>query len=238
MKGDVKKEIIESIPKNQTFSATDLMEAITGKTGILPLLSTVRWCLYDLRRKNIIERVSRGVYQLSRKIDFQFTGNAQIEHINELLKEKFLFARYCIWDGSSLASLMHHIAINNTIYVEAERDAVESVFNFLKEHYKNVFINPDEQLIERYIDLSQNPIIVKTLISESPLDKIGDIPTPSFEKIIVDICFDADFQYLAGSELSNIIDNSRIYTIDRSKLLRYASRKNKREQMQKLLTQK
>lgn len=238
MKGDVKKDIIESIPTSKTFSAKDIMEAIKGKTGILPPLTTVRWCLYDLREKNIIGRVSRGIYQLSSKQKFQFVVNAQIEQMNELLKEKFPFIRYCVWNGNSLTSLMHHIAINNAIYVEAERDAVESVFNTLKEHYKNVFINPDGQLMERYIDLSQSPIIVKTLISESPLDKTGDIPTPSFEKIIVDICFDADFQYLAGSELSNIIDNSRIYTIDRSKLLRYASRKNKREQMQKLLTQK
>lgn len=237
MKGNVKRNIVESIPKSQTFSAKDIMEAIKDKTGILPPLTTVRWCLYDLRKKNIIERVSRGVYQLSCKKQFQFVVNAQIEQINALIKERFPFIRYCVWDGSSLASLMHHIAINNTIYVEAERDAVESVFNVLREPSKNVFINPDGQLMERYIDLSQNPIIVKTLISESPLDKIGDIPTPSFEKIIVDICFDADFQYLAGSELNNIIDNSRIYTIDRSKLLRYASRKNKREQMQKLLTQ-
>lgn len=238
MKGDVKKDIIESLPTSQTFSAKDVMEAIKGKTGILPPLTTVRWCLYDLREKNIIERVSRGIYQLSSKQKFQFVTDAHIEQMNELLKEKFPFIRYCVWNGNSLTSLMHHIAINNAIYVEAERDAVESVFNTLKEHYKNVFINPDGQLMERYIDLSQSPIIVKTLISESPLDKTGDIPTPSFEKIIVDICFDADFQYLAGSELSNIIDNSRIYTIDRSKLLRYASRKNKREQMQKLLTQK
>lgn len=238
MKGDVKKDIIESIPKSQTFSAKDIMEAIKGKAGILPPITTVRWCLYDLREKNIIERVSRGIYQLSSKKKFQFVVNAQIEQMSELLKEKFPFIRYCVWNGNSLTSLMHHIAINNAIYVEAERDAVESVFNILKEHYKNVFINPDGQLMERYIDLSQSPIIVKTLISESPLDKTGDIPTPSFEKIIVDICFDAEFQYLAGSELNNIIDNSRIYTIDRSKLLRYASRKNKREQMQKLLTQK
>lgn len=238
MKGDVKKDIIESIPTSQTFSAKDIMEAIKDKAGILPPLTTVRWCLHDLREKNIIERVSRGIYQLSSRKKFQFVVNAQIEQMNKLLKEKFPFIRYCVWNGNSLTSLMHHIAINNAIYIEAERDVVESVFNILKEHYKNVFINPDRQLMERYIDLSQSPIIVKTLISESPLDKTGDIPTPSFEKIIVDICFDADFQYLAGSELSNIIDKSRIYTIDRSKLLRYASRKNKREQIQKLLTQK
>lgn len=238
MKGDVKKDIIESIPTSQTFSAKDIMGAIKDKAGILPPLTTVRWCLHDLREKNIIERVSRGIYQLSSRKKFQFVVNAQIEQMNKLLKEKFPFIRYCVWNGNSLTSLMHHIAINNAIYIEAERDVVESVFNILKEHYKNVFINPDRQLMERYIDLSQSPIIVKTLISESPLDKTGDIPTPSFEKIIVDICFDADFQYLAGSELSNIIDKSRIYTIDRSKLLRYASRKNKREQIQKLLTQK
>lgn len=237
MKGDIRRHIIESLPKERTFSAKDILEAIKGKTEVIPSLSTVQWCLYDLRAKNIIERVSRGVYQLSNKRKFQIVVNTKIEQINDLIKEKFPFIRYCIWSGNSLTSLMHHIAVNNAIYVEAERDAVESVFNALKENFGSVFINPDSQLMERYIDLSHETIIVKTLVSEAPLDNVDGTPTPSFEKVIVDICFDADFQYMAGSELSNIIENTRQYTIDNSKLLRYASRKNKRDQMQKLLTQ-
>lgn len=236
MKGDVKRNIIESLPQDTTFTAKDVLEAIKGKTELLPPLTTVQWCLYDLREKNIIERVSRGVYRLSNKSSFRFVANEQIMQINELIKQKFPFIRYCIWSGSSLTSLMHHIAINNAIYVEVERDAADSVFNALKEGYGNVFINPDNALMERYIDLSQKTIIVKTLVSEAPLEKIEDIPMPSFEKVLVDICFDTDFQYLAGSELNNIIDNARRYSLDNSRLLRYASRKNKREQMQKLLT--
>lgn len=235
MKGDVKRNIIELLPKDKTFTARDVWEAIKGKTEISPPLTTVQWCLYDLRENNIIERVSRGIYRLSNKSQFQFVNNEQIVQINELVKQKFPFIRYCIWNGNSLTSLMHHIAINNTIYVEVERDAAESVFNTLKEIYDKVFINPDSALMERYIDLSLNTIIVKALVSEAPLEKFESIPVPSFEKVLVDICFDLDFQYLAGSELHNIIDNARQYPLDKSRLLRYASRKNKRGQMQKLL---
>lgn len=236
MKGDIKRNIIASLPQDKTFTANDVLEVIGEMTESLPPLATVQWCLYDLREKNIIERVSRGIYRLSNKRQFRFVTNEYISQINELIKQKFPFVRYCIWSGNSLTSLMHHIAINNSIYVEIERDAVESVFNVLKEIYSDVFINPNDTLMERYIDLSQNSIIVKTLVSEAPLEKTDDIPMPSFEKVLVDICFDADFQYLAGSELHNVIDNSRKYSIDNSRLLRYASRKNKREQMRKLIT--
>lgn len=236
MKGDVKRNIIESLPQDTTFTAKDVLEAIKGKTEKLPPLTTVQWCLYDLREKNIIERVSRGVYRLSNKSQFRFVTNEQIVQIDKLIKQKYPFIRYCIWSGNSLTSLMHHIAINNAVYVEIERDVVDSVFNALKGVNDNVFINPDNALMERYVDLSQNIIIVKTLVSEAPLEKIDEIPIPSFEKVLVDICFDTDFQYLAGSELHNIIDNARQYPLDNSRLLRYASRKNKREHMQKLLT--
>lgn len=235
MKGDIKRHITQLLPKDEPFTAKDIMEVIKDKTETLPPLSTIQWCLYDLRKNNIIERVSRGVYQLNNKSKFVFATNEQIEHINKLIKEKFPFVKYCIWSGNSLSSLMHHIAINNTIYVEVERDATESVFNALKEEFSEVYINPDKTLMERYVDLSKNTIIVKTLVSEAPINKINDIPTPSFEKIIVDICFDTDFLYLAGSELNNIIKNARQYSIDNSRMQRYASRKNKSSLLTKYL---
>ena len=74
------------------------------------------------------------------------------------------------------------------LLVDVEAVATESVFYFLKdEKYKNVFLNPDENTLERYINEERESIIVKPLITKAPLEKEEKIATPSLEKILVDI---------------------------------------------------
>jgi hypothetical protein len=114
--------------------------------------------------------------------------------------------------------------------VDIEKDAVESVFLFLKEKYKNVFLKPDKEMMDMYVVSNKNSIIVRQLISESPIQKEKGIPTVTIEKLVVDIFYDNEFEYLKGSELlsviKNIFDN---FTVSKSKLLRYASRKGKQD---------
>ena len=88
--------------------------------------------------------------------------------------------------------------------VEAETSATESVFYFLKDNgYKNVFLNPDENLLERYIYEQKETIIVKTLVSKAPIKKEKNINIPAAEKILVDLFIDMKlFAPFQGSELT------------------------------------
>ena len=64
------------------------------------------------------------------------------------------------------------------ILVEVEKDAAQSVFFYLKEHKTPVFIEPTEDLIEKYFPDQQETIIVKSLVSEAPLQTINNINIP------------------------------------------------------------
>ena len=119
---------------------------------------------------------------------------------------------------------------NNIIYIETNRDAVETIFNLLKDNGKTVYLKPDKNLIYHYIDLGEQAFFIKPLISESPLQIIDDIPSPTIEKILVDIHKDKDFFYLQGAESNYIFENAfNLFIINETKLLRYASRRGIRE---------
>ena len=86
------------------------------------------------------------------------------------------------------------------------------------------------------IDISKDALIVKPLISESPLIDIRGIHTPRLEKFLVDILCDDDMDYLHGSEWYYIFDHvMNTYSVNRSAVLRYASRRNAKEKIEKAL---
>ncbi|MEN8122274.1 MAG: DUF6577 family protein, partial [Bacteroidota bacterium] len=120
------------------------------------------------------------------------------------------------------------------LLVEVNREAMESVFHSLSEFAKNVYLNPDEKTIELYVSKNFDSIIVKALVTESPVQNIEQIPTITVEKMLVDIyCDETLFGAQQGGELSNIYrDTFERFTINKSSLLRYASRRKRRKEIE------
>ena len=87
-------------------------------------------------------------------------------------------------------------------------------------------MEPDEAMVYRYIDMSKGGIIVKSLVTEAPIEVIDGIPSPTVEKLLVDICKDSDYSYLRGSESHLMWENAKeLYNINQSRLGRYARRR-------------
>ncbi len=116
---------------------------------------------------------------------------------------------------------------------------MESIFLALKDKYNNVFLNPNADILEKYVFNSNNPIIVKPLISEAPMQKVRNINTTTIEKILVDLFSDENlFQFYQGREKKTIFKEAYAkFTINNSKLLRYASRRGKKEEIEKMISQ-
>lgn len=89
-------------------------------------------------------------------------------------------------------------------------------------------------MTSKYIDLSQENIIVKPLISESPLIDDDGVPMPTLEKMLVDTRVDADFYYLHGYENLEMLRTAIThYDVNQTRLLRYADRRNEKESILK-----
>ena len=92
------------------------------------------------------------------------------------------------------------------------------------------------KLIYNYIDLSQPAIFVKPLITESPTLLNEGVMVPTLEKLLVDLQKDQDFFYLQEAEGLNIFSNAlSLYTINENRLLRYASRRGIRKEIETII---
>jgi len=123
--------------------------------------------------------------------------------------------------------------------IEVDKDAMESVFYYLKDRNYSVFMEPSEQLIRRYIIDEKEPCIVKSLVSEAPIQLVNGFPTVTIEKLLVDIfCDPVIFNAQQGSEMNQIFNEAfEKYSISESKMLRYASRRRKKKELDNYLNQ-
>lgn len=152
------------------------------------------------------------------------------------IKREFPYITFCIWNTSWLNDFMIHQPFKNFIVIEIEKDAFESVYSLLAQTTKNVFYNPNKNIFERYISNLEEVIIVKSLISESPLLEMDKITIPSMEKLLVDMLIDVDLFSVQQNEKEIIIKNlNQRYTLNELKMRRYASRRNKKKEIDKLI---
>lgn len=221
----VKELILSFASSRKEFSVDELWEWISQGREIAR--NTVNITLSRMVSKGEIVKISRGIYKMANgKTIFRAIIEEREMEVAEILKNKYPFAPFCIYNGKSLVPLQHHLSENNVTYVETDRSAMEAVFNTLKDAGYEVWLNPSEDITYKYIDLKKKIIIVKALVTEAPTEKIDGINVPTIEKLLVDIKKDEDFAYLQGSEAQRMWEiGESLYNINQSRLKRYAKRR-------------
>ena len=123
------------------------------------------------------------------------------------------------------------------ILVEVDKEAMESVFFFLKDNKYSVFLEPDPEIIYHYIPDEKETLIVKSLITEAPTQEISKITTITIEKMLVDLfCDPVTFNAQQGSEKNRIFEEAfEKYTINENTMLRYANRRGKKKDLNEYL---
>lgn len=216
------------------FCKTNLRDFYRSRS---PELSenTFRRILYTLEKRNLIRKIDRGVYTLGNdqpghqsKKKFIPTFSTELSALSNSIKAAFPFVEYLIWETKILHEFMLHQPGQNQIILETEKETADSVFNFLNDrHGGKVFLQPDRVTFERYILPRTDNIIVSNLITQSPHQKVNDIPCPKMEKILVDIyADDGKFYVFQGQELVRIFETVfERYQISEKALFRYAERR-------------
>jgi hypothetical protein len=123
------------------------------------------------------------------------------------------------------------------ILIEVEKEATQSVFFYLKEEKYPVFVDPTEDIFEKYLSEEKENLIVKSLVTEAPLQKIAGLNTVTIEKMLVDIFSDElIFSAQQGSEMKTIfLEALSKYSVNENRMLRYADRKRKKESFRNYL---
>ena len=230
----IEKQILSNVLSLRTFTTAELQNNL-GKELYLDR-PRLNWYLSKLADKGKIARVARGTYTaVDTKNRFAPEISQKAINLYNQINKKFPEIKLCVYEGPWLFQFMHHLASNQVIYIEVEKDVAESVFHSLQDEGKNAYLRPNKELIYNYVKLDKGAVFVKKLTSESPLQQISGIKVPTLEKLLVDMYCDSDFFYLQGGEYNRIMHNARSrYTINLSMLLRYARRRNVSENIKNI----
>lgn len=237
---NITQRLEHAFPGRETFTRNELYNFYTGfEPGLNG--NTFAWRIHDLKAKKIIRAVSRSEFSLAYKPHYTPIIDKKLKDIYTLLDKSFPDLKKAIWSTQWITEFMLHIPGRYFTIIEVEKGSLESIFYFLKEHnYREVFVQPEKKEIDLYIAESTRAIIIKPLISLSPLQKQKKLTTPALEKLLLDIFAERDvFTVFQGHELSIIFNNAYSkYQLNLSKLMAYARRRGKAQALAAFISQK
>ena len=184
-------------------------------------------------KEGVLQRIGRGKFKLGEDKKYIPDISSVTKSIFKTLKAEFPYANLCVWNTSVLNEFMQHQPNRFFLLIETDKETTNSAFYFLREIKKSVFIEPTNDILEKYIVNEKEVFVIKPLISEAPTQNINKVKTATLEKILVDIfCDDVIFSAHQGAEMRTIFKEAFTkYTINQSKMLRYADRRRKKEEL-------
>ena len=193
--------------------------------------ATINWRVYHLIQTGVLTRTGRGKFAIGKSRFYTPQKSSLVKSVHSKLNKEFPYIRMCIWSTSSFNEFMVHQPGRFYILVEVDKEAAQSVFFYLKEHKISVFIEPTKDILDKYLPDEKETCIVKSLVSEAPLQTIKNVSSPTIEKMLVDVfCDDVIFAAQQGSEMRTIFREAfSKYAINVNRMLRYADRRRKKE---------
>ena len=237
----IENRLIEEFKDRSAFSREDLFDFFKYFEPDLKE-GTFGWRIYDLKNKNIIKSVRRGSYTISYKPKYKPEISGEILKLAKAISERFEDVKYCLWDTDWINEFSQHQSGKKLIIIEIEKDFVESLYYELKDNFRfDFYLNPDEKAIDFYISESQSPVIIKKLITRSPISKRTEkrikFYTPLLEKILVDLFTENKlFYFYQGAELMHVYENAlKNYTPNYTKLFSYAKRRDREQDIKQFI---
>jgi len=202
--------------------------------------SALTWRIHDLVTRKVIEQVKLGIYTVSNKELYKPTLSREFVRLSKIVVKEYSELEYCIWSTEWFNDFTRHQLGTFIFVIEVEKDFMEEVFNMYSEFQKyRVYFDPKKDIMERYV-VSENSIVIKPLITRSPKQKIttdgkpfDEIYIPTLEKILIDVFSDTVLFYsIQGKEMDTLFENAlKRYQVNFTKLISYARRRNKKDQI-------
>jgi hypothetical protein len=199
--------------------------------------ATFRWKIHNLKKKHIISSVSRDFFTLQYKPVFVPNISERDYKTFSKIQKQFPILKCCIWSTQIINEFMLHIPVQHVTILQVEKEAIEPVYDFLKEQKQNVFIQPEEKEIERYVFQSESAIVLEPLVTKSPVQQANKVTTITLEKLIIDLLSNQKlFAPFQGNEMIHILNTAyNRYSLHFTTLFHYAKRRRKEFELTELL---
>jgi hypothetical protein len=189
--------------------------------------STLRWRIYELKRRNIIWSSSRGQFSLQNKKIFTTEITPKMEEITKRIMTQFPYLKVATYSSNWFSELTTHIYSSQNIVVEVEAVAIDAVFHFLKESYQNVYLKPSKEIHNNYISPQTENILITNFYVDAPMVwQNKNFYTPKLEKLLVDLLVSPPTT-ISKSDVQEILENANdIYNVNKSTINRYAKKRH------------
>jgi hypothetical protein len=198
--------------------------------------STISWRINQLKSETLIYQPGRGLYTFQFKPDFNPEISLKTKRIYN--KVKLLVPHdIVVWDTEILDVITENKSAKRTTFLLVQKEELNELFDQMQFLSKPVFLEPNNEIIHRYV-LSQNdPILLYPLISETPLQNSGEYLMPTIEGILVNAwLLSENYLKLLDYSIEEIFKCAfKKYNINKNKLLRYASRRDQRKEIEQLI---
>lgn len=150
-------------------------------------------------------------------MEYQRVISPRMRAVADTLTGSFVGMSHCITDTG------------RNLIVEVPKSMCNEVRTVLKQHFQDVaLIRNAYPMMEDLHDF----ILVKPLISEAPVFEEGGISVPNLEKLLVDYDSDKEYATLTDDDIQDKFQRAfELYSVNTSRLLRYAGRKGKKEEI-------
>ena len=183
-------------------------------------------------------RTEYGVFKLSgAKPIFHSSVSDEMKSLYDEVKKQYPYTNCCVWQASELGAFMQHVPNLDVLILEVESTATEAVYEDIRKLAggRKVLLNPSEREYRLYAS-GERSLLVKDLVSESPVQTVDGVTVPQLEKILVDATVAPELEFARGGEIFTIYENAgEMYRIGRKTILRYATRRGQREEIEKLI---
>src|SRR5690606_10363922 len=126
----IENRLIEQFKDKESFSREELWDFFRQFEPNLKE-GTFGWQIYNLKNRNIIKPVKRGVYAISYKPKYKPVISPDLLKLGKKILEQYQEAKYCIWDTAWLNEFSQHQSSKHILIVEIE--FVESLYYHLKD---------------------------------------------------------------------------------------------------------
>ena len=182
--------------------------------------ATLNRYLHEFTRAGLVFAAGRGWYS---SLATPFALNREpVSSLVQELNKTFPLLEFSCWSTQQVNPYMHHLLGKFVAFVQTDPDALESVFEFLRDAGYDAHLNPTGQEKKRFM-VRQKTVVVRRRTSGAPTD--GHFA--SIESILVDLYLETNRLGLMDLEefrgmARRLVASSRI---EMSSLVSYAERR-------------
>ena len=224
-------EVFKQLEMDKTYTYRDLtarLQCVSPSAAE----STCHAVISRLVRDGKIAKLGYDTYSLSynlQKLQYAPAYSQSSIELAQLIGKRFPNVTFTIFETILMNEFLNHLIAQNTIFLQIEKESSIYVFRYMQEQgMKNVLYNPSKRDFNLYWE--KDCIVITDLISEAPLDA-NNPHQILLEKMLVDMISDKLISStFSKAEFPDIIcEVQNKYFLDKSKMLRYASRRNRRQ---------